>query len=354
MDIERAKIFRPVAAPQIIDNAYTEDQYQRLLDVVRHTGPHPLILAQTFKTAEEVIATCSGMVPEGVTPTLDMFLSPVFRGHLAHDGVGLYEELDDCYHNPKFLSLVRHYWGAKYAEPENYLFNIQGPSSGGGAPHVDGTAFRGMYYQNKTPVWLLSTMVKSGLFKRWQTKKAQVITWWYKGRIGGSFTYWPNGPHEQPKQLKAPMWNKAALVENEMMFHCAESCGPAAMRKPAGLALHSVMEADPAVSGGWLIRTDDTVIQQIPEQEFRFLVHWSANVYMDLEELKLAKDHSDDLTPDRVFDMLISDLKARGVQFAVPSDPMHDQAFIGLLTRVYDVGVPLHFPPEPVEVAMAS
>ena len=70
MDIERARIFRPVAEPRIIENAYTEDQHRRLLDVVRRNGPWTLILAQHFKSAEELIATTAGMVPEGVTPTL--------------------------------------------------------------------------------------------------------------------------------------------------------------------------------------------------------------------------------------------------------------------------------------------
>ena len=38
----------------------------------------------------------------------------------------------------------------------------------------------------------------------------------------------------------------------------------------------------------------------------------------------------------------------------MPGDPMTDRAFIGLLTRVYDVGLPLHFPPEPEEAQPAS
>lgn len=352
MDIERARIFRPVAEPRVIENAYTEDQHRRLLDVVRRNGPWTLILAQHFKSAEELIATTAGMVPEGVTPTLDMFLSPVFRGYFSYGGVCIRPEIEDCFYNTKFLALVRDYWKAEYAEPEGMLFNIQGPCGGAGAPHVDATRFRGMGLDN-TPIWLMNTMAKSGLFKRWQARKAQVVTWYYRGSVGGGFVYWPEGPHAQPRVLEAPMWGRAAVVENEMMFHTAQTNGPAAMRKPAGLALNSVMEADPDVPGAWRISTDGTVIQQIPEQEFRFLVHWGANVYMDLEELKVTRDHTDDLTHEMAFDILISDLRARGEQFEVPTDPMTDKSFIGLLTRVYDVGIPLHFPPEPGEARAA-
>lgn len=347
-----ASHFRPVAPPQVIENAFTPDQHARMLDVVRRNGPWSLILAQHFKSPEEVIATTSGMVPEGFTPTWDMFLSPVFRGYFAKASTVLYPEIEDCFLNTKFLDLVRGYWGARYATAENMLFNIQGPSTGGGRPHVDATRFRGISMHN-TPIWLMNTMVKTGLFKAWQQKKAQVITWYYKGQTGGGFTYWPDGLQEPPAQIKAPMWSRAVVVENEMMFHTAESNGPAAMRCPAGLDISTLMSADPQDANGWQLTTHDKVIQRIPEEEFRFLVHWGADIYMDMAELKLALDHTDDLTHERVFDLIIADLRARGESFTLPSDPMTDQNFIGVLTRVYDPGLPAILPAEPEEAVAA-
>lgn len=352
MDIERARLFRPVAEPRIVEAVYSQDQHARLLEVVRRDGPWSLIIAQHFKSAEELVATTSGMLPEGVEPSLDLFLSPVFRGYFSYGGVCLYPEIEDCFHNPRFLGLVRDYWGARYAEPENMLFNIQGPCGGGGAPHVDATRFRGLTIEN-TPIWLMNTMVKSGLFRRWQERKAQVIAWYYRGQIGGGFTYWPDGPHEQPKQLAAPMWGRGVVVENEMMFHSAQSCGPSTLRHPRGLAFESVMEADPDVEGDWRIRTGERVIQQVPEAEFRFLVHWGANVYLDMDELKRSRDHTDDLTHDMVVERFLADLKARGIRCETPSDPLTDRGFIDLLSRTYDLGLPLHFPPEPEEVSAA-
>jgi hypothetical protein len=348
-----ASLFRPVAEPQIVENAFTEDQHRRMLDIVRRNGPWSLILAQHFKSPEEVVATTSGQLPEGFKPTWDMFLSPVFRGYFAQGSTGLHPEIEDCFLNTRFLELVRGYWKAKYARAENMLFNIQGPSSGGGSPHVDGTRFRGISMHN-SPVWLMNMMVKSGLFKRWQAKKAQVITWYYKGRIGGGFTCWPDGPQAAPMQIKAPMWGRAVVVENEMMYHTAESCGPSAMRRPAGLAINSLMSADPATADGWQITTDGEVIQRIPAEEFRFLVHWGADIFMDLAELKMSLDHTDDITHEQVFDMLIKDLRTRGEKFEVPSDPFTDTGFIALLTRVYDPGQPAIFPPEPVEEQVAA
>ncbi len=350
MDTERARLFRPVAEPRVFEDAYSPDQHRRLLQVVRENGPWSLILAQHFNSAEELIATTSGMLPEGVEPTLDMFLSPVFRGYFSYGGVCIHPEIEDCFHNPAFLARVRDYWDARYAEPDSMLFNVQGPCSGGGAPHVDATRFRGLSMEN-TPIWLMNTMVKTGLFKHWQERKAQVIAWYYRGAVGGGFTYWPDGPHLPPKQIKAPMWGRAVVVENEMMFHTAESCGPAALRSPEGLAFGSVIEAAPGSDGDWQIRTGEQVIQHIPESEFRFLVHWGANVYLDMDELRRARDHTDDLTHDMVFERLVDDLNSRGIDFEVPVEPLTDRAFIDLLTRTYDIGQPLHFPPEPEEAA---
>jgi hypothetical protein len=142
------------------------------------------------------------------------------------------------------------------------------------------------------------------------------------------------------------MWNRAVVVQNEMMYHRGEANGPVDMRHPPGLDLHSVIEADPGDASGWRIRTDDTVIQQIPEQEVRFLVHWGAEVYEDLDEMKKVMDHTDDLDTQRIVDIFMQDLKQRGVKLTEPNDPLHDQAFIMQLVDVYDIGAPSIYPPE--------
>ena len=342
-----ASTFLPVAPPVIIDDLFTEDQHRRMLDVARREGPWDLILSQYFSSPEEVIATTTGVAAEGFTPSWDMFMNPVFRGYFARDGVNYYPELDDCFFNPKFLNLVRDYWQTPYVECDQLMFNMQGPASAGGSPHVDGTQFRGLYAHN-APIWLLNTMAKSGLFRRWQAKKAQVIAWYYQGEIGGGFHYWPNGPRENPACLEAPMWGRGVVVENEMMFHTAQGCGPVDQRRPAGLAINSTISADPETSEGWRIMTDDKIVAKIPANEFRLLFHWGATVYSDLGELKQAYDHSDDITVDMAFNIFISDLRARGEIFDMPTDPVRDTNFINLLTRVYDIGTPKNVPEDPV------
>jgi hypothetical protein len=345
MSIDLAAVIQPIAEPVVFDNVYTNDQHRRLIDVVRRNGPWKLILAQHFASAEEVIATLSGAIPEGVTPTFDMFVTATFRGFFAQNGTCLYPELDDCFYNSDFLARARAYWNADYAKPEQLLFNIQGPSHSFDPAHLDATSFRGITIKN-TPIWLMNTMGKSGLFTQWMLKKAQVIAWFYHGTIGGGFTYWPQGPLAQPKRLAAPMWNRGVVVQNEMMYHRGEANGPLDMRHPQGLAFHSLFGADPAVADGWQITTDGNVIQHIPASEMRFLVHWGAEVYQDYDELKKVMDRSDDLTHEQVFDIFIQDMRARGLTFDMPSDPLHDRDFVRLLSTTYDLGTPRFYPSE--------
>ncbi len=354
MTTDLADQFRPVAPPYVIENAYTDDQYNRLIQVVRDHGPWPLILAQNFKSPEEVIAATGGVIPEGVTLTWDMFLkNATFRGYFARGGTCFYPEVEDCYYNSKFLEMARNYWGAKYAEPETFLFNLQGPTPIGGPPHLDGTVFRGMTMEN-TPIWLLLIMAKSGLFQHWRSKKMQVTGWYYKGRIGGGFNYWPDGPRGEPKSVMSPMWGRAVVAENEMMFHHAQAAGPVSMRSPAGLDITSKIGVDPTVEGGWRIETFGDVTQQISPDEIRLLVHWGARIFMDMDELKTAFDHTDDITHDKALNILVSDLRKRNVDFEMPSDPMNDRAFIGMLSQVYAVNGPTNVPADIDEEVLAA
>jgi hypothetical protein len=345
-------VFRPVAEPQIVEQTFTEAQHRRLDAVMRRSGPHSLILAQYFTAPSEVVATLWDKVPEDEQPSWDMFLTPVFRSFLGKGGVCFHPEVEDCFLNTRFLDLARSYWGAKYAHADEMYFNLQGPARGGDTAHVDATRFRGIS-MNNSPTWLMNLMAKSGLFKRWQAKKAQVATWYYKGQVGGGFTYWPDGPDAPPKQIKAPMWGRGVVVENEMMYHTAEATGPAALRQPEGLAFQSLLSAEPG-SDGWQITTDGRVIQRIPADEMRVLIHWSADVFMDDQELKVSLDQSDDLSHAEVFDIFVRDMRSRGERFEVPSDPMKAPDFVAHLSRVYNPGTPTIYPPEPEEASLAA
>lgn len=240
---ELSDILRPAAPPREIDNVYTDDQRQRLLDTVRRDAPWSLIIAQHFASPEELIATMSGKFPEGFTPTLDLFLTPTFRGFLANYGTVLYPELHDCFYNAQFLEHAKSYWGAQYAKPQMMLFNINGPCANRDPGHLDSPSFRGVRYEN-APTWLVSVMGKSGLFNDYLIKMAQVITW-FSHDAGSGFTYWPDGPLREPSRVLPPVYNRGVVVQNEMLVHRGEANGPLEQQVPAGLKFDTRFHGDP-------------------------------------------------------------------------------------------------------------
>jgi len=329
-----SQILRPVAPPSVLEGVFSEDQYERMLDVIKRHGPWPTITAHHFNTVEELVATSTGVVPEGLDLTLDDVATAHFRGFFAENSVAYYPEVEDCFYNGRFLRLAREYWGAAYARPTLMLFNVCGPHHSGLNAHIDAATFRGIRIES-SPVWLQNVMAKSGLFTAHAVKMAQVITWWYTGD-NGTFTYWPEGPLGEPRHLEHPLWNKGVVVQNEAMFHRGDPVGRPEERDTPGLANRSRLGYDPE-RGDWAITTDGEVIRRYRPEEMRLLVHWNAEVYADRDEVKKAMDHTDDLTHDQVFTRLLADMRAKGVDVAEPADPLHDGAFIRALIATYTI-----------------
>jgi len=183
------KILSPVAPPRILEPVYTDEQHDRMFDVVKREGPWGTIISHHFETVDEVVATISGVIPPDHGLTLDDIAGPHFRGFFAKNSVCFYPELNDIFYNSEFLAEVKSYWNAEYAKPTLMLFNICGPHNTGLAPHLDAVTFRGVRIEN-TPVWLQNIMGKSGLFTDYLVKMAQIIN----GGIGASLAASRTGP----------------------------------------------------------------------------------------------------------------------------------------------------------------
>ena len=327
-------VLRPVAPPRVIEGVYTDDQYARLLGVAQQHGPWQTVTAPRFRSVEELIATSSGVVPKDHGLTLDSIATAIFRGFYAENSCLYHPEIHDCFSNAGFTEQAKAYWGAQYAKPTFMFFNIGGPANSGLSPHLDAVTFRGVRYEN-TPLWVSNVMAKSGLFRDYIVKMAQIVTGFWLG-AEGTFTYWPDGPLGDPKRIEHPMWNKGVVVQNEMMFHRGDPVGRPDERAVPGLANRSLIgyRRD---HDDWAVTTDGEAIRTYEPSNVRFLVHWNAEVYMDRAEAKLVMDHTADLTHDRVIDTFLADLRARGVRVAEPSDPFHDEDFIRLLTSTYTI-----------------
>lgn len=327
---------RPVAPPRVLEGVYSDDQLGRILDVVKTHAPWPTITAHHFDTVEELVATSSGPMRDGDAGslTLDDIATAHFRGYFGKNSVSYFPELDDCFYSSAFLELARDYWSAQYAKPTHMLFNLCGPHHSGLSAHLDAVTFRGVRIEN-SPVWLQNVMGKSGLFTDYLVKMAQVITWWYLGE-NGTFTFWPDGPLGAPQHLEHPLWNKGVVVQNEAMFHRGDPVGRPDERDVPGLKHRSLLAWD-ADEDEWVITTDGEVIRRYRPREMRLLVHWNAEVYADMDEVEKNMDHSADLTHDVVFDRLLADMRAQGVDVAEPTDPLHDTDFIRALIATYTI-----------------
>ena len=155
-----------------------------------------------------------------------------------------------------------------------------------------------------------------------------------------------DGPLKPPQRLKPPVYNRGVVVQNEMMVHRGEANGLVDQQHPAGLAFDTVFTGDPDDRDHWLLKNGDDVIARHHTGELRFLVHWSAEVFADYDELKKNMDGSDDLTIERAIDMLVDDVNKTGIKLDVPSEPLHDPQFIQTLNAAYDLGGPASYPEE--------
>ncbi|MFC8433575.1 hypothetical protein [Streptomyces sp. NPDC057253] len=321
----------PVAPPEVLQDFYTPEEVGTLFGVVRANAPWKLVLAHHFASAEEYFAV-SGARDRSPDAGLADFVAPVFRGYLAREGAVLYPELHDLYFSRKLLEPVLRMHKARYGFAHHMLFNLCGPSRSFDAGHFDSGNWRGVSSVN-APIWLMSVMAKSGLFDSWEVKSGQVITYFYDSDVDGGFTYWPEGPERAPSRLVAPFRNTAVLSDNSRMFHRREANGPRDRRDLPALTMGSFLTADG--DDAWVVRDGDTEIARFAHRDSRSLFHYTALVFEDLADVTRYLDHTDDLTFDKVFDVLIADLRARGVRFSEPSDPMTDRDFIALLTDVH-------------------
>ncbi|MCP1470288.1 hypothetical protein J3E64_001976 [Sphingobium sp. OAS761] len=349
--IDRARRMKPVVPPRMLHDIFTPEENRRLFHILRTNGPWRLIAAIYFKSVEELLAISSPGAGGTRPRSLSDMLNPSFRGFFGNHGLPYEEEAHEIFYSRKLVDLVKSMHGARYGTPYLFQFNIQGPCHGYDPGHFDGRSWRGLDPTNM-PAWLGAVMAKSGLFDAWEVKAGQVISYYYPSDVDGGFTYWPDGPEAAPQRMAAPFWNSGLLTDNQHMYHRGEACGPRDRRDtPDGMTLDSVLEADG--EQGWRVVDGDRLIARYQPSDMRILFHYSAHVFTDMDELKLFYDHKDDLTIERAFDMLIADLKRRGVGFAMPGDPMTDRAFIATLTETYAMS-PSHYPAEaPLDVRPA-
>ena len=258
---------------------------------------------------------------------------PWFREHWALDGHPLVAGVDDILHNPIFIDGTRKVFDGGVVRPMTLLINLMGPMPAG-VPHIDTPSFRGAERTN-FPLWLLLVMGASGLFRRWSLALAGVVSWFYDGE-GGEFEYWPDGENAPAQMEGPPFGNIAVVTDSDRMYHRVAAIGRADQYLSEG-TIGASSEIVRDENGAWSIVDDGKLRALYRQDQLRVSILWKAIVFENEAAAAVFDDHCDDITLERAAKIFCSDLRARGVKFTEPSDPVHDQQWSRTLIAAYPI-----------------
>jgi hypothetical protein len=247
---------------------------------------------------------------------------PWFRGDWALSGSPLVEGAELVLRNKRFLEAARSMFGTSHVYPEFVAVNINGPMPAGNI-HMDNPSFYGATRVNY-PLPFLRVMGFSGLFKGWRVVQASAISWFYEG-AGGTFDYWPDGLDSPMLSEQPPFGNTALISDNDQLYHRIGAIGNGDAELPQMSAAATIQSNGDAY---WTILENGEERATYPSHVMRFSVLWKA-------EVRNEESRPQGLTLDRVMEIFIADLRNRGIDFEVPSDPLADTPWILLLQRVY-------------------
>ncbi|MEO5842258.1 MAG: hypothetical protein ABIQ73_22215 [Acidimicrobiales bacterium] len=335
---------RPLDLTPVFDDP---DDFARL---VRTNGPFPSLQQRVMQSAVESAAITSEWITDEMIAetraggTKSVAVSASYRSFWARLGKPLRDDAAWLLDYDRFFAAARRLYSDDgiVVRPDEIYVNVQVPQrTRFGSAHVDIPKFRGME-RREFPVWLLTTMRRSELFEHWRVPVATAVCWFYDGP-GGTYTYWPEGPHAAPSQTVHPFSNTAVVGENDTMFHRGDGFASTGEQAPDGLTLDCVCEPVGDDARTWQIREGDRVLATYDAARVRIALSWSAEVYVDEAARRVADQHSDDLDLDTVVDTFVVDLQARGQAVERPDDPLHDIDFVARLARTYRV-MPTDYP----------
>jgi hypothetical protein len=247
---------------------------------------------------------------------------PWFRGDWALAGEPLVEGAELILRNRKFLEAAGAAFDTPLVYPEFVAVNINGPSPAG-RTHIDNPSFYGAT-RGDYPLPFLRVMGFSGLFESWRVVRASTLSWFYDGN-GGNFDYWPEGTDGPMWSEQPPFGNIALCADTDRVYHRIGAIGNGGAELPQ---MSASAEIQPDGKGNWTIQENGEVRAIYPSHAIRFSILWKA-------EIRNGKWRPDNLTLDRTMEIFRADLRHRGIDFAVPSDPVADPSWILLLQRIY-------------------
>jgi hypothetical protein len=243
-----------------------------------------------------------------------------FREEYAYGDEVLFDGIEPFLHCEGFVDAARRLHGRDVIQPVIVYANIlvEGQEL---AVHTDVPEFRGAN-RRELPQWLMVVMRHSGAFRDWYMPIATGIAYFGESK-GGELAYYPEGA-SGPVETLETRHNTAILLDTDSVFHGVDRVGgpdaPIAALKP-GMNL----QFD---GGKWRIRDGDEVVATYDWPQVRYSVSWKAYCFVDEDERRRWREHTDDLTLDFILDRLTDDLRERGV---LDGDPPEDENELGKL-----------------------
>lgn len=237
-----------------------------------------------------------------------------------------------------YLEAARKFYDAEVIIPQSVYVNLMVAIAEGGPAHTDNPRFQGRSRAN-TPMWLLRSMLWSGLFDDRAIVQATAI-WWMNDVEGGALRYWPGGPHAAPVDHEKDMANTALVGDNHGMFH---QVGPVGPFDAGTLRVTSRAELAPASdgSGDWEVRDRGAVRFRAPLDRYRVSVLWKADVYRDEAEHRRQTAPENSLSFEDVARIYDRDLEDCGAGFRFELDRLEDPSLAAALAEVYPEARPI-------------
>jgi hypothetical protein len=236
----------------------------------------------------------------------------------------------------RYHAAARRFYDAEVILPHSLYVNMMVAIGYSGPPHTDNPKFRGRERAN-TPMWLLRSMLWSGLFERWEIVQATAI-WWLNDVEEGGLLYWADGPDKPPHRHVGDMANTALLGDNHRMFHQVEPVGPFE-DEPRVVTQRAELAPVTDGSGDWAITDRGAEAFRAPLGRYRVSVLWKADVYpSEAERRRVADDRLSLEEVGRVFDR---DLEARGEKLRFDLERIEDPTFAEALAGVYPEAIPV-------------
>jgi len=213
-----------------------------------------------------------------------------------------------------FIEASKHLYGRTHVRPVSVWANLLLPGQKI-ALHTDVPEFRGMR-RGKEPDWLLVAMHHSGLFDDWRISAATIVICFGSEPAGGAFVFYPDGPYGRSVAAPAEP-NTGILFDAESVYHGVDSLA----RKNTSLP-----ELTPRVAlryggdGAWVLDDDHSEMARYRWEDVRYAVAWKAHCFADAAEETKVREHTRDISRQRVLEVLRDDLNSRGRGGDAPRD----------------------------------